>query len=238
MESVTLSKRLKKAGEYVPKGAILADIGSDHAYLPINLVQIGHVQKAIAGEVVKGPYEHAHKEVEKRQLLGAIDIRLGDGLEVIKQTDHISAVSICGMGGGLIRDILDRGVKDDRLNGTERLILQPNVGEQLVRRWLVRQGYSIVSEAIVEENAKLYEFIVAEKKPDRPTPDYSERDMKYGVFLRKDCSSLFQKKWKQEIEKLQFVSQQLKKASIPDSSKIEEVERDIAEIKEVLTCQN
>ncbi|MCQ4503552.1 tRNA (adenine(22)-N(1))-methyltransferase TrmK, partial [Vibrio parahaemolyticus] len=118
---------------------------------------------AVAGEVVKGPYESAKKQVQKNGLEKRIVVRLANGLDAIEPTDQINAITIAGMGGALIRDILEAGAKQHRLTGKERLILQPNIGEQAVRKWLQDNHYQIIAEEILEENKKIYEIIVAEK---------------------------------------------------------------------------
>ena len=95
-----------------------------------------------------------------------IIVRLANGLDAIEPEDQIDVISICGMGGTLIRDILEAGRKN-RLTGKERLVLQPNIGEPTLRRWLMANDYSIIDETIVEENRKLYEIIVAENRAIR-----------------------------------------------------------------------
>ena len=92
-----------------------------------------------------------------------IIVRLANGLDAIEPEDQIDVISICGMGGTLIRDILEAGRKKS-FNRKERLVLQPNIGEPTLRRWLMANDYSIIDETIVEENRKLYEIIVAEKQ--------------------------------------------------------------------------
>ncbi len=104
MNEQVLSSRLMQVGKQVPLGARLADIGSDHAYLPIYLVLKQQIPFAIAGEVVRGPYESAKKQVAKNGLENQIIVRLADGLAAIHAEDQIDAISIAGMGGTLIRN--------------------------------------------------------------------------------------------------------------------------------------
>ncbi len=117
MNHLDLSKRLALVGEHVPTGAFLADIGSDHAYLPVALMLKDKIEFAVAGEVVKGPYESAKKQVQKNGLEKRIVVRLANGLDAIEPTDQINAITIAGMGGALIRDILEAGAKQHRLTG-------------------------------------------------------------------------------------------------------------------------
>ncbi len=193
MDYKHLSKRLHRAGEFVPEGSKLADIGSDHAYLPAYLVMNKKIISAIAGEVVEGPYQSAKNLVAELNLSSVIDVRKGDGLAVVDPKDDVTAVSICGMGGALIRDILDRGVKGNHLTGKETLILQPNIGEPTLRTWLVNHSYHIIQEDIIRENEKTYEIIVAEKvsekEHDKPSVLQNIKDNKQQLEAERTSSS-------------------------------------------------
>lgn len=232
MDHTKLSKRLHQAGTYIPKGAVLADIGSDHAYLPAYLYLNEKMSRGIAGEVVTGPFESAKHLVTTLGITDAIDVRLGDGLDVVSLADEVTAISICGMGGSLIRDILDRGAKGGRLSGKERLVLQPNIGEPTLRQWLVAHQYAIVAEEILEENEKRYEIIVAEKsdKPVALTP----RELLFGPHLVREKSDIFKEKWQQELQQRRYVLKQIKQSDKDNRVKQAEFEEQIRMIEEVL----
>ena len=133
-----LSARLACVASLVPAGARVADIGSDHAYLPAALVLDGKIDFAIAGEVVKGPYENAVHEIKDHQLEGRVIPRLADGLAAIEPADKVDTITIAGMGGSLIASILEKD--KNKLTGIKRLVLQPNVGESQLREWLMNKG--------------------------------------------------------------------------------------------------
>src|SRR5690625_7229202 len=109
MDVPILSKRLMKIASYIPKSPFLADIGSDHAYLPCYICLKDKEAKAIAGEVRSGPFDRAVQTVRNYQLDNKVEVRLGDGLEVINEKDEVSVVTIAGMGASLIEQILEKG---------------------------------------------------------------------------------------------------------------------------------
>lgn len=190
MNEHRLSLRLEQVAARVPTGARLADIGSDHAYLPVALARRGAIEAAVAGEVALTPFQAAERTVRENGLEGRITVRLADGLKAIEPTDEITAVSLCGMGGETIRDILSAGKA--RLNGRERLVLQPNGGEQPLRQWLMAQGYRIVDEHLLRENRFYYEIIVAER--GEPVY-YSPEELYFGPLQLQACTPLFLAKW-------------------------------------------
>ena len=230
MNHTELSKRLETVGRFVPEAARLADIGSDHAYLPVALMLKGKIDFAIAGEVVKGPFESAKRQVMKNGLSERIEVRLANGLDAIEKDDQISAITIAGMGGSLIRDILESGRQNQRLSGEERLVLQPNIGEKTLRTWLKENNYQIIAEEIIEENKKIYEIIVAEKK-EQPI-DYSEKELMFGPFLLEDKNATFSAKWQRELKQREVILEQLKNAS--EQNRYETIQQEVEWIKEVL----
>lgn len=195
METIKLSNRLKRASQYVDTGAFFADIGSDHAYLPIYVCQLDPTAKGIAGELNQGPYEAAVSHVKGHQLSERIDVRKGDGLTVIKE-EHVDTVVICGMGGGLIRSILADGLM--HLSHVKRLILQPNVDSHYLRQWLVMHNFNIVAEDIIKEDGHIYEIIVADKVSEQVV--LSSKDIFFGPFLRRESSEVFKEKWQREYD--------------------------------------
>lgn len=232
MNSENLSQRLKAVADYVEKGARLADIGSDHAYLPCHLADRGMIEFAVAGEVVKGPFKNAIKEVSHRGLKNKVAVRLGDGLDVIKTSDVIDTVVIAGMGGALIRDILEKGQKNNRLTGKETLILQPNVFEETVREFLMINQYKIIDEKILNENDKIYEVIKA--VPSDIPVSYSKKELFFGPFLLEEKSDVFIYKWQQQLKTYTFILNQVKQSKQPDEQKINRLSEAIELIEEMI----
>ena len=126
-----ISKRLETVASFAPQGAVLLDVGSDHAYLPIELVEKGHIEAAIAGEVVEGPYQSAVRNVENHGLAEKIQVRLANGLAAFEEADKFLLSLLLEWVVRLIATILDDGL--DKLATVERLILQPNNREDELR---------------------------------------------------------------------------------------------------------
>lgn len=235
MNSEKLSQRLEAVVKYIPTGSRIADIGSDHAYLPCHVVRKGLVPFAIAGEVVEGPFQSARKQVESEGLTEEVSVRKGDGLEVIS-AGEVDCITIAGMGGALITSILDRG--KERLVGVKRLVLQPNLSAITIRQWLLEHGWELIAEDILEEDEKIYEILVAEQgEPLRP---YDQKNLPplllLGPFLMKEMSQPFKKKWKGELENWKRIVEKLDQAAKSDDNlrKREQLMNNIRMVEEVL----
>lgn len=222
-----ISKRLEMVASFVPQGAVLLDVGSDHAYLPIELVEKGHIERAIAGEVVVGPYQSAVKNVENNGLSDKIQVRLANGLAAFEESDQVSVITIAGMGGRLIASILEEGF--DKLANVDRLILQPNNREDDLRSWLQDHGFQIVAESILEEACKFYEILVVEAGEMK----LSARDNRFGPFLSREVSPVFVQKWQKEASKLEFALGQIPEKNHEERRVLEDK---IKAIKEVLNA--
>ena len=215
MNQHTLSARLERVAANVPLGARLADIGSDHGYLPVALLRRGAISAAVAGEVATTPFHAAQRTVRDNGLEQLVTVRLANGLAAIEAQDRISAISICGMGGETIRDILDSGKA--HLSGHERLILQPNGGEQPLRQWLMDNGYAIVTEELLHENRFYYEIIVAERS--EPVL-YSAEQLYFGPLQMQARSPQFLAKWQRMLRQKQKTLASLEQArqAVPEAT--------------------
>jgi tRNA (adenine22-N1)-methyltransferase len=233
MTTVKLSERLKQLVDWIPQGAILADIGSDHAYLPTYAIKEGKIHKAIAGEVNQGPFESAVATVHSMGLAKQIQVRKGDGLDVLS-IGEVNTIVIAGMGGALIRSILDKG--EAKLASDTLLILQPNNGEETLRHWLQRHNWPIQKEAILQEDGHLYEAMVA-KKRNGPSKDMTPDDLLFGPFLRREKNELFVKKWSRELAKWQGIIKSVHDQageSEEKQTRLEEIKQHIKRIEEAI----
>ncbi|EON71763.1 tRNA (adenine(22)-N(1))-methyltransferase [Lysinibacillus sphaericus] len=206
MNAQKLSKRLETVAKFVPTGAVVADIGSDHAYLPCYLIHKGIASYAVAGEVVKGPFESAVGQVQKEGLTDKITVRIADGLAAVEVTDHVDTVTIAGMGGPLIVSILEKHPQS--LQGVTRLILQPNIHAKVIREWALANNWAILDEEILEEDDKIYEILVLQ----RGTMELTASEILYGPKLMLRKAPAFIKKWTREKENWQRVLQSIEGA--------------------------
>lgn len=236
MNAQQLSHRLTRVARHVPKHAIVADIGSDHAYLPCYLVLNGIVAQAVAGEVVQGPFESARKQVQQEGLAGQIDVRLASGLEAIHPEDGITAITIAGMGGPLICSILETGKK--RLDGVQRLILQPNVHAKSIRDWAAVNGWDISEEEIIKENDKIYEILVLEKA--QSLVSWTPQQLLMGPELLKEKNMIFREKWNRESDQWKKIVAAMESTAQTQDiiSKKQELIEKIQLVEEVLQHEN
>ena len=151
--AIRLSNRLSALASLVSKGHRLADIGTDHGYIPIYLCQTGIIPSAIAMDIGKGPLQQATAHIKQQGLSSRIRTRLSDGLTAL-QPGEADTILIAGMGGGLVMKILSQGTH--ALTGSEELILQPQSEIAQVRAYLRTHGFRILEEEMILEDGKYY----------------------------------------------------------------------------------
>lgn len=154
-----LTERLAAIAGFIPPGTVIADIGTDHARLPVYVVERGICPAAVATDLNEKPYRSALQAVQNRGLAGKISVRRGDGMRPL-QPGEAEVVVVAGMGGNTIRQILAGA--PEVLARVRRLILQPMVDGGDLRRWLAENGWRLVDETLVEEGGHLYVIDVAE----------------------------------------------------------------------------
>ena len=155
MNKLELSPRLAAIAALVPQGARLADVGTDHAYLPVRLLLDGGIASVVATDVNEGPLQRG-RETAERYGMGTILFRRCDGLADIR-ADEVDTVVIAGMGGDLIARILAAAPWTKQAH----LILQPMTAQEDLRRWLLENGYRIAKETLAQEGKKLYVILSA-----------------------------------------------------------------------------
>jgi len=225
-----LTPRLQAIANLVPKGSMVGDVGSDHAYIPVYLVEKDICHNVIASDINRGPVENAKKSVAEYGYEAEIDTRLGGGL-LPYEAGEINSVIIAGMGGLLIRDILLE--RQELWSTIKTFIFQPMVAQMELRDWLGRNGFKIVNEVLAQEGEKFYEIIVAEQGEMEP---YNNMELEIGRLLLKNdtISKAFLEK---KINKYNTIIENIKNHGSEDNQgKLGELEKQLAQITEVLQC--
>lgn len=153
-----LTDRLMAMANEVEKGETVADIGTDHGYLPMYLVKKEISPKVILADVSKGSLNKARNNIKEYMPDVKFDLRLGNGLKVIKK-EEVDDVVIAGMGGVLITEILGKDLSKSKK--FKKLILQPRTAQGRLRHWLIKKGFRIENEQLVREGRFICEVITA-----------------------------------------------------------------------------
>lgn len=166
---VKLSGRLAAVADIVPAGCAFVDVGTDHSYLPIALIQSGKIHRAVATDIGDGPLENAMNSINENNVSG-ISLRKCDGLSGVLEPEA-DCIAITGMGGELISDIID---KADWLRSFDKLlILQPMSSAEELREYLCLHGFSIICEEIVKDSDRLYTVMSVRYSGEVIQPDTS-----------------------------------------------------------------
>lgn len=206
-----LSKRLKQVADMVKKCNVIADIGTDHGYIPIYLVKNGIAKRAVAADISPGSCKKAQLNIGISHLSDLIDVRCGNGLEVIEKGEKIDAIVIAGMGGLMTISVLESS--KDTVEGAEQLVLQPQRDIDKVRRYLHSIGYKITDEKMIVESDKFYNIINAEKGNE----EYNDIEYLFGRKLIESKSSVLNEYVEREDNKILKVLENLENKEMKDS---------------------
>ncbi|SCZ77142.1 tRNA (adenine(22)-N(1))-methyltransferase [Acidaminobacter hydrogenoformans] len=227
-----LTPRLRAVAALVPEGAKVADIGSDHAYVPVDLIRSGRAQLVIASDVHQGPVENARKVVAMAALEDRIEVRLGSGFEVYGPEEVDTAV-LAGMGGFLIRDLILEAFP--LVKTLKCLVLQPMVAIRELRVWLLENGFEIIEERVAQEGQKFYEiFSVRYTGISMLQVDFKTAEMGVDMFRSED--EIAMKYLAHRIRKTEGVLRALSQAKNSEKTEIGAFEARLKLLKEVETC--
>lgn len=208
-----LSKRLQAIAKLCTVSTSIADIGTDHGYLPIWLIENKKCKKAIAMDINVGPLERARKNIASHHLQNQIETRQSDGLKALA-FGEAQGIIIAGMGGGLtIRILADHFAVTKQL---EECILQPQSEIDKVRRYLWENGFCIVQENMVEEEGKYYPMLRVVRGSDAP---YSEEELLYGRHLIQDQNPTLRAFLQKEIQSKEILIHTLEKSEGENAAK-------------------
>ena len=178
MINVTLDKRLLSCADFIRAGAVFADIGTDHGYLPIFLLRSGRIERAYLSDVNQGPLSSAKRNAEAEGLLDKCEFVLADGASALCGKG-ITDYAICGMGGELIARIID-DASHLKCKGV-RLILQPMTKQDHLRRYLLSSGFSVIGERFSFDSGKYYVTICAEYTGECSNISYEDAELGFNI---------------------------------------------------------
>ena len=208
---IVLSARLGTIAELIAPGSRVADIGTDHGYLPIWLLQTGRAAFAAACDVREGPLDHARRSAAQWGVQEKMIFRLGDGLACIAP-EEVDTIVIAGMGGETISAILEGALWTNQKS--YQLLLQPMTKAELLRPWLAEHGYRFISEHLVWENNAYFPIM---EVTGGGTPEKLTLGQQWGGVALDD-DPLQEKALEENIRRHSYAVSGLEKSSAPDSA--------------------
>lgn len=180
-----LSDRLQKIADFIEPGESIADIGTDHGFLPVALWESGKSPHVVLSDINAGPLEKARFNINKYFPEKEFDIRIGSGIQTLKSAE-VDVIVIAGMGGLLITEII--GDDLEKSKSYRKLILQPRNGQEKLRLWLIENGFTIADEVLVKEGKYFCEIILAVPggKSQEIKPDDIDLEISPILFVKKD----------------------------------------------------
>ena len=234
-KKIVLSKRMTAVADMVSKQNTVADIGCDHGFVSIYLIQHGICKKVLAMDVNDGPLERAKEHISMRGLSDYIEVRKSDGMEKIGMDEkpEADAAIIAGMGGRLTVRILSDGLKKARL--MQEIILQPQSEIFLVRRFLMENGFFIAEENMVLDEGKYYQILKA--VPDRKSNESKQETLsavqeQFGPILLQQRNPVLQEYLERELDKFDHICRQIEGN---DTGTIAQISQKQKIIREALT---
>ena len=223
---IELSKRLQAVADMITAGNITADIGTDHAYIPIYLIENNIVPKAFAMDINKGPLDIAAAHVDSYGFNDRITLRLSDGLNALGENEAESVV-IAGMGGALEIKILSSNM--NVVNSLKELVLQPQSELKKFREFLINEGFYIEDENMVLDEGKYYPMIkVIPPSADRKNDNWSDVELYYGKYLLESKNKTLKEFILKELSVKEEILNKLRNDdSIRHHDRIEELKEEI-----------
>ena len=227
-----LSKRLKRIAEHVDKCESVADIGTDHGYIPIYLVKEGICEKAIASDINKGPIEKAKVNVAFEGVSNKIKCLLGPGLNPLK-VGEVNGVLLAGMGGNLTRDILLADM--EKVKKYDFIILQPAQNPEVLREFLYKNDYEIIDEDLIKDEGRFYELFKV-KYNENSEKLVFEDELEYEVspLLREKNHPLFKEFIEEKINRCETILSFIKEDTEAAKKRKSDLEEKINKLKGML----
>ena len=227
-----LSKRLKRIAEHVDKCESVADIGTDHGYIPIYLVKEGICEKAIASDINKGPIEKAKVNVAFEGVSNKIKCLLGPGLNPLK-VGEVNGVILAGMGGNLTRDILLADM--EKVKKYDFIILQPAQNPEVLREFLYKNDYEIIDEDLIKDEGRFYElFKVKYNKNSEKLVFEDELEYEVSPLLREKNHPLFKEFIEEKINRCETILSFIKEDTEAAKKRKSDLEEKVNKLKGML----
>lgn len=205
-----MNKRLEKIADHIHGGKGFADVGTDHGYLPLIMRRRGYEGRIIASDLNEAPLFKAHRCLEEHGLADTVELRLCDGLDGC-ENDCIDTIVIAGMGGDTITGILDRA--EWCMSPEYRLILQPVTKPEILRYWLVNNGFLITDDDFVFENGTVYQIICAVLGESRK---YNDAELFVGSYEYIIDSEHFDSVMTTHIKRFEAAANGIERAGAPE----------------------
>ena len=213
-----ISERLKAVAGMVTKGKKVADIGTDHGYVPIYLVENSICSKVYAMDINEGPLKIADKNIAIHGLSDKIETIQSNGMDKLKD-NMVDGAIISGMGGDLIVDILSRG---KNIKGIKELVLSPHRRVDLVRKYLLENNWEIIDEKMLVDSGKYYTIIKALKN-DKNLHMYSDAELKYGKILLDNKDLILKGYLEKEYSKFADIFEKMKANKSDNMQEVENI---------------
>ena len=226
-----ISLRLQKVAALVEVCDCVADIGTDHGYLPIYLVKNNICKSVIASDINKGPVEKARLNISMENMESKIECRLGGGFSILSHFE-VDAAVIAGMGGNLIRDIIEEGI--EVFKELKFVVLQPVQNPDILRKYIYEKGYKIIDEDLCIEDNKYYEIIkiTYDEKPKIKSNIYYE----ISEILLEKKHPLIEEYIIYKIEKYSKIFNSINEKTNNSECRKKEIKSKISDLKELLAC--
>ncbi len=205
MTNIKLSKRLKCIADMVDNNSVMADIGCDHALLDIYLSQNNVIKKSIACDITIGALDQAKKNIAINGIKN-IETRLGDGLDVIEDSDDVNTIVMSGLGDVKITNILSNNI--NKLETINCIIIQSNTGAHKIRKYVTSIGYYILDETLVKERNIIYTVI----KFIKGKKNYNKKELFFGPIILENKNDLFNELLNNFINKNNYIIKRLPKS--------------------------
>ena len=226
---MALSKRLEQVARMIPRCQTVADVGTDHGFLAVALIEKEIARQVIAIDVNQGPLESAKRFVKERRLESHITCRLGDGLAVTA-TGEVDCAVICGMGGELMQHIISVGPEL-----LQTYVVQPQSHREELKKFLVEQGYGITDEQCLQEGKQYYDIWVVERGVRSVYNGLPPDSIlwEYGAILQERRSQIWVNHIQRRIETLTSIASHMRTAST-GSQDLDGIQKEIELLRSIL----